>query len=78
MRPARAPDPKWLEFIAQFSREHGYPPTVREIQRGLGISSSSVVDYWLHRLSKEGRLTWQWGKVRTLRVVEAAETEDGA
>ncbi len=39
-----------LEFIRHFVDERGYPPTVREIQAGLGISSTSVVDYNLNVL----------------------------
>ncbi|HEY8448310.1 MAG TPA: transcriptional repressor LexA [Thermomicrobiales bacterium] len=34
-----------LEFIERFLDENDYPPTIRDIQRELGISSTSVVDY---------------------------------
>jgi repressor LexA len=34
-----------LEFIEQFLIENDYPPTIRDIQRELAISSTSVVDY---------------------------------
>ena len=34
-----------LEFIEQFLIENEYPPTIRDIQRELEISSTSVVDY---------------------------------
>lgn len=43
-----------LSFIEEFIEEHNYPPTVRDIQNGCGISSTSVVSYNLDRL-KEGR-----------------------
>lgn len=39
-----------LEFIRAFIEQRGYPPTVREIQAGLGLSSTSVVDYNLNVL----------------------------
>jgi repressor LexA len=42
-----------LEFIEEFLIENDYPPTIRDIQRELGISSTSVVDYNLKVL--EGR-----------------------
>lgn len=42
-----------LEYIRDFIQEHGYPPTVRDIARELGISSTSVVDYHLKRLEQE-------------------------
>lgn len=34
-----------LDFIGRFIDESGYPPTIRDIQSELGISSTSVVDY---------------------------------
>lgn len=34
-----------LDFIEAFLDENDYPPTIRDIQRELGISSTSVVDY---------------------------------
>lgn len=34
-----------LDFIASFLDENDYPPTIRDIQHELGISSTSVVDY---------------------------------
>tara|TARA_B100000809_G_scaffold262841_1_gene314744 strand:+ start:450 stop:1067 length:618 start_codon:yes stop_codon:yes gene_type:complete len=43
-----------LEFIRGFLKDHPYPPSVREIQLGCAISSTSVVDYNLHILRREG------------------------
>ena len=34
-----------LDFISRFLDENDYPPTIRDIQQELGISSTSVVDY---------------------------------
>ncbi|MBI4307085.1 MAG: repressor LexA [Chloroflexi bacterium] len=45
-----------LDFIREFIEEHGYPPTIRDIQRGCDISSTSVVDYNLNVLRKRGLL----------------------
>ena len=41
-----------LGFIESFSDDRSYPPTIREIQEGLGISSTSVVDYNLNVLEQ--------------------------
>lgn len=41
-----------LEFIESFLDENDYPPTIRDIQRELGISSTSVVDYNLKVLEQ--------------------------
>ena len=42
-----------LEFISAFMDDHQFPPTVRDIQAGCEISSTSVVDYNLHILQRE-------------------------
>jgi len=43
-----------IDFIHNFLVDSGYPPTIRDIQGGCGISSTSVVDYNLNILKKEG------------------------
>ena len=45
-----------LEFIHDFLDEHQYPPTVRDIQAGCEVSSTSVVDYNLKILQRNGFL----------------------
>ncbi len=45
-----------LSFIEEFIEEHNYPPTVRDIQNGCDISSTSVVSYNLDRLKEGGFL----------------------
>ncbi|MCH7553583.1 MAG: repressor LexA, partial [Chloroflexi bacterium] len=39
-----------LKYLEIFIDEKGYPPSVRQIQGGCGISSTSVVDYNLRQL----------------------------
>ena len=48
-----------LEFIEDYIEEHDYPPSIRDIQQGCGISSTSVVKYNLDRLSQMGLLSRQ-------------------
>ncbi|MCS7275989.1 MAG: transcriptional repressor LexA [Dehalococcoidia bacterium] len=43
-----------LEFIRRFIEEHDYPPSIRQIQEGCGLSSTSVVDYNLRILERLG------------------------
>ncbi|MGA9347944.1 MAG: winged helix DNA-binding protein, partial [Anaerolineae bacterium] len=43
-----------LRFIRQFIDEHDYPPSIRQIQDGCKISSTSVVDYNLKKLENDG------------------------
>ncbi|MDQ1301748.1 MAG: repressor LexA, partial [Chloroflexota bacterium] len=39
-----------LAFIRQYGDERGFPPTIREIGKAVGITSTSVVKYNLERL----------------------------
>lgn len=41
-----------LDYIERFLDDNNYPPTIREIQRDLNISSTSVVDYNLNILEQ--------------------------
>ncbi|MEJ5222105.1 MAG: transcriptional repressor LexA [Tepidiforma sp.] len=43
-----------LDFLRAFIEEHDYPPSIRDIQEGCGISSTSVVDYNLRKLEEKG------------------------
>jgi repressor LexA len=43
-----------LDFIETFLNRNAYPPTIREIQKELDISSTSVVDYNLNALEERG------------------------
>ena len=45
-----------LNFIQQFQQEYGYPPTLREIGKRFGISSTFGVKRHLDALSKKGYL----------------------
>lgn len=43
-----------LQFIRRFIEEHDYPPSIRDIQMGCRVSSTSVVDYNLKALERAG------------------------
>ena len=43
-----------IDFVRNFWQDRGYPPTIRDIVAGCGISSTSVVDYNLDILEREG------------------------
>jgi repressor LexA len=58
-----------LAHIRQFIDEFGYPPTVRQIQSALGISSTSVVDYNLNTLERQGHLRRDPETSRGLEVI---------
>jgi repressor LexA len=45
-----------LSFVKRFSRENGYPPTIREIGAEFRIKSTNGVRYYLALLEKSGHL----------------------
>ena len=60
-----------LAFIRTYYRVHSRPPTVRDIQKGCGISSTSVVDYNLRILEARGQLRREPSVSRGISPVEA-------
>jgi len=60
---------KMYDFIHKFSRDKGRPPTIREIGAQVGISSTSVVNYNLNILVREGLIHREKEVSRGLRVV---------
>lgn len=61
-----------IDFIGRFLAEKGYPPTIRDMVGGCGISSTSVVDYNLNILEKLGYIR------RHREVSRGIELLDGA
>lgn len=59
-----------LNFITDFTRQNSYPPSVRDIQKGLGIKSTSTVHNYIERLTEKGVLNKSSGKSRSLRPGE--------
>ncbi len=43
-----------LDFLARFIKEKGYAPSVRDIVRGCALSSSSIAQYHLNVLERQG------------------------
>ena len=60
---------KIYEFINKFYRDKGRPPTIREIGSVVGITSTSVVNYNLNILVREGLIQREKEVSRGLRVV---------
>lgn len=66
---------KILAFIELFLDQHGYPPTIREIGAAVDIGSTSVVNYNLNKLAREGFMQ-RSGKVS--RGLQLTREEDDA
>ncbi len=52
---------KVLQAVEDFSRRHGFPPTIRELSRMVGIASPSAVFKHLRSLERKGYLTREGG-----------------
>ncbi len=58
-----------LSFIERYSAEQGYPPTVRDIGRALGLASPSTVHAHLAKLQGLGALRRDPTKPRALELL---------
>lgn len=67
-------DREVLEFIRSYITEQGFPPTVREIGSGVGMSSPSTVQGHIVALCDGGLLERTHnGSPRALRIIERPE-----
>jgi repressor LexA len=58
-----------FDFIKRYAGEHGYPPTVRDIGKAIGLTSSSTVHAHLANLEKVGLLRRDPSKPRAIEVL---------
>src|SRR6476659_477846 len=58
-----------FDFISRYLNSHGYPPTVREIGKAVGLHSSSTVHAHLSKLETLGVLKRDPSKPRALEVL---------
>ena len=59
-------------FIKRYSADHGYPPTVRDIGKAVGLASSSTVHAHLANLKKLGLLRRDPTKPRAIEMLDRA------
>ena len=69
-KPLRPKQKRILEFIQQFLDENGIPPTVRDIQKECEISSTSVVDYNLRIMERDGYLRRRQDIARGIELLD--------
>src|SRR5215212_3228337 len=58
-----------FDFIQRYASRYGYPPTVREIGKAVGLASSSTVHAHLANLQKSGLLRRDPTKPRAIEVL---------
>jgi repressor LexA len=71
MKQLSAKQQRILAFVRSFVDDNSYPPSIRDILGGCGISSTSVVDYNLKALERAGYIR------RDREVSRAIELLDG-
>ena len=61
-----------FDFIKKYSAKYGYPPTVRDIGKAVGLASSSTVHAHLSNLEKVGLLRRDPSKPRAIELLDRA------
>jgi len=61
-----------FDFIRKYSAKYGYPPTVRDIGKAVGLASSSTVHAHLANLEKLGLLRRDPSKPRAIELLDRA------
>lgn len=64
------------DFILQFTRDHGYPPSVREISAAVNLKSPSTVHFHMKKLEAEGYIQKADGKTRAISLPHQAVAEE--
>jgi repressor LexA len=58
-----------FDYVKRYGAEHGYPPTVRDIGKAIGLTSSSTVHAHLANLEKIGLLRRDPTKPRAIEIL---------
>ncbi len=66
-----------FDFIKRYSAKYGYPPTVRDIGKAVGLASSSTVHAHLANLEKLGLLRRDPSKPRAIELLDRVREDLG-
>jgi len=69
---------KILSFLNTFTLDNGYPPTIREIGKAVGITSTSVVNYNLDALQRAGYIYRDRTVSRGIRLADDPRDATGS
>jgi repressor LexA len=59
-----------LEFIKRFHKTKGYAPTIREIGKGCGYGSTSLIKYYVDKLARAKKLRRDPEIARGIVIIE--------
>ena len=65
-----------LTYVKEYIVSHGYPPTVREIGRDLGVSSPATIHTHLNKLVEKGFIKKDGSKNRAIELLVENEFEN--
>ncbi len=68
-----------LDYIKKYTAEHGFPPAIREICKGVGLSSPATVFVHIKNLEQLGYIKTTSNKFRTIEILcdnEYIETQE--
>ena len=65
-----------LKFIEKQINEKGYPPSVREIGKAVGLSSTATVHTYIAKLKEKGYISKEDQKGRTLKLLKGGKSEE--
>jgi repressor LexA len=77
MRTLSVRQQKILSFIRRFMADKTYPPTIRDIVNGCSISSTSVADYNLSILEKDGYIRRHREVSRGIELLDGSSSRQG-
>lgn len=66
-----------LELLIDYQREHGYSPSIPELGKLHGTTSTATVAYHLKALEKKGYIRRQKGKQRAMQILHDPRTDEG-
>ena len=61
-----------LDYIEKQTRNNGYPPSVREIGKAIGLKSTATVHGYLAKLEQKGYIKKESQKGRTLKLLKGS------
>ena len=65
-----------LKFIEKQINEKGYPPSVREIGKAVGLSSTATVHTYIAKLKSKGYISKEDQKGRTLKLLKGGKSQE--
>ena len=65
-----------IKFIGKQIKDKGYPPSVREIGKAVGLNSTATVHGYLKKLSEKGYIKKEDQKGRTLKLLKGGLSDN--